>query len=270
MDFVGKDVSIVPFKKEHLYYETPYTLSSFCGILVTSGSLTCKLDLSTYSSTGKGMFIILPYQELGDFSVSDDFQATIFKFSGAFIDTIAIDRSLLSMYFIREHPFLKMDDKAMETMFAFATIIDYAEKSENPRRFEVIRHLCRAAYYSLLNFVDASAYYQNNDHGMEVCRKFLELVSQECMKHRDLYYYAMRLSMSPKTLYSLVKSKTGMSPSRIIAGCTIQKAKNVLRTTDKTIGQISDMFGFCSQSDFGKYFKRETGLSPKHYRRKGE
>jgi len=125
--------------------------------------------------------------------------------------------------------------------------------------------MCRAAYYSLLNFVDASTYFQNNDHGMEVCRKFLELVNEECMKHRDLYYYAMRLSMSPKTLYSLVKSKTGTSPSRMIAGCTIQKAKHILSTTDKTVGQISDMFGFCSQSDFGKYFKRETGLSVTEY-----
>ena len=269
-DLAGKDVCIVPFKREYLSYETPSTLSYFCGILVTSGSMTCKLDLSTYSTTGRGMFIILPYQELGGFSVSDDYQAKIIKFSGAFIETLAIDRSYLSMYFIKEHPFLEMDDKAMETMDAFMTIFRYAEESENPRRFEVIRHMCRAAYYSLLNYVDASAYFQNNDHGMEVCRKFLELVNEECMKHRDLYYYAMRLSMSPKTLYSLVKSKTGTSPSRMIAGCTIQKAKHILSTTDKTVGQISDMFGFCSQSDFGKYFKRETGLSPKHYRRIGE
>ena len=172
-DYTAKDVTVIPFQSDSLPFAIPSSAPCFFGILVAGGSLTCTLDMSTYTTAGNGLFVILPYQEVGSLSVSDDFKAEIFLFSVSFIETLAIDRSLLSMYFIKEHPFLEMDAKAIETMQAFATIINYAELSDNPRRFEVIRHLCRAAYYSLLNYVDASSYYQNNDHGMEVCRKFL-------------------------------------------------------------------------------------------------
>ena len=44
---------------------------------------------------------------------------------------------------------------------------------------------------------------------------------------------------------------------------------NDLSVTDMTVQQISDYLNFPSQTFFGKYFKRRTGLSPKEYRRVG-
>jgi AraC-like DNA-binding protein len=45
------------------------------------------------------------------------------------------------------------------------------------------------------------------------------------------------------------------------------EAKALLKSTDKTIQQISDELNFPSQSFFGKYFKRRAGISPKNYRK---
>jgi AraC-like DNA-binding protein len=49
---------------------------------------------------------------------------------------------------------------------------------------------------------------------------------------------------------------------------TILNAKTLLRTTNLTVGQVSDELNFSSQSDFGKYFKRFTGISPKEFQLK--
>jgi AraC-like DNA-binding protein len=45
------------------------------------------------------------------------------------------------------------------------------------------------------------------------------------------------------------------------------EARALLKSTDKSIGQISDELNFPSQSFFGKYFKRRTGSSPLQYRK---
>ncbi|MBR6418615.1 MAG: AraC family transcriptional regulator, partial [Bacteroidales bacterium] len=48
--------------------------------------------------------------------------------------------------------------------------------------------------------------------------------------------------------------------------CVIMDAKAQLVSSRKRIAEISDDLGFPSQSFFGKYFKRVTGLSPRAYR----
>lgn len=40
----------------------------------------------------------------------------------------------------------------------------------------------------------------------------------------------------------------------------------MLSTTDKSIGEISDLCGFEYQSYFTKIFKNQTGLTPVEYR----
>jgi len=47
------------------------------------------------------------------------------------------------------------------------------------------------------------------------------------------------------------------------------ESKALLKSTNKTVEQISDELNFPSQSFFGKYFKRVTGMSPKEYKGKG-
>ena len=46
----------------------------------------------------------------------------------------------------------------------------------------------------------------------------------------------------------------------------ILEAKAMLRSSNLTVQQISDELYFPSQSFFGKYFKKSTGMSPKEFR----
>ena len=50
----------------------------------------------------------------------------------------------------------------------------------------------------------------------------------------------------------------------------ITEAMILLRTTDLDIQEISDLLNFPAQSNFGKFFKRQTGQSPNNYRKSQE
>lgn len=58
-----------------------------------------------------------------------------------------------------------------------------------------------------------------------------------------------------------------MSPHRYILRARIERARELLRMTSLSIGEIADAVGFAGQSHFCTAFGRETGLTPSAYRR---
>lgn len=47
---------------------------------------------------------------------------------------------------------------------------------------------------------------------------------------------------------------------------TVLNAKSLLKTTALSVSEISDRLNFPAPSDFGKYFKKFTGYSPREFR----
>ena len=73
--------------------------------------------------------------------------------------------------------------------------------------------------------------------------------------------------MSAGYLSTVIKNVSGKTAAEWIDDYVILEAKSLLKSTNLTIQQISDGLNFPSQSFFGKYFKRQTGISPKEYKK---
>ena len=72
--------------------------------------------------------------------------------------------------------------------------------------------------------------------------------------------------MNPKYLSTVIKEISGKSAFEWINNYVILEAKSMLKSTGKTIQQISDELNFANQSFFGKYFKQHVGIPPSEYR----
>lgn len=60
---------------------------------------------------------------------------------------------------------------------------------------------------------------------------------------------------------------TGVSPGRFLSALRLQKAKQLLVSTNWNIADISVLVGYSSVGTFSTRFSRSVGLSPSHYRR---
>ena len=78
---------------------------------------------------------------------------------------------------------------------------------------------------------------------------------------------AKELDYNPKYLSALVKRQTGYSGQALIDQYSVLTAMAKLSYGHRSIKEISDEMNFQSQSDFGKFFKRMTGVSPINYRK---
>lgn len=76
------------------------------------------------------------------------------------------------------------------------------------------------------------------------------------------------MHMSKPTLNRFCMTKLNKVPQDLIKDIKITLAKNLLESTDEKIFEIGERTGFFNASAFTIFFKKETGLSPKEYRKK--
>ncbi|MBO3116491.1 response regulator [Winogradskyella sp. DF17] len=74
------------------------------------------------------------------------------------------------------------------------------------------------------------------------------------------------LAMSRTQLHNKIKALTNQSTTRLIRKIRINKAKELLKTSNLNISEIATEVGISSIQYFSKMFHEETGLSPKHFR----
>lgn len=101
---------------------------------------------------------------------------------------------------------------------------------------------------------------------LEVFVSLVRLVEQHFTTQRSVSFYADRLCLSPKYLSALVKSVCGYTVQEIVFKAIIRRSIFLMKNTNMTVQQISDEMHFPNASAFGTFFKRNTGLSPRHYR----
>lgn len=136
---------------------------------------------------------------------------------------------------------------------------------QNPHRYDVVKHLTMALFYgALVKICNRSL--RNGKRTSKICAEFTELVKTRFAEQHKLDFYASELCITPRYLSICVKSVTGKTPSYWIDFHILSEAKRLLLQTDATIDRISEELGFGSQSVFGKFFKRLTGMSPTDWR----
>lgn len=78
---------------------------------------------------------------------------------------------------------------------------------------------------------------------------------------------ARELNVSTSAIFKAVKKQTGVTPSKIIAATRMEKAKQLLSSSNKTVTEIADTVGIHDYNYFSRIFRREAGMSPTEYRK---
>jgi AraC-like DNA-binding protein len=78
---------------------------------------------------------------------------------------------------------------------------------------------------------------------------------------------ARRVGVSPSHLARVFQSNLGRSPMSYLSEMRIRHAQSLLLRSSLSVKEISYMVGFRDQLYFSRVFRRETGLSPRAFRR---
>ena len=80
-------------------------------------------------------------------------------------------------------------------------------------------------------------------------------------------YFAEKLNLHPNYLNSVIKSKTGRTVNDWISKRMLSIAKSLLINTPLSSKEIAFKLNFSEPSHFSRFFKKQTQMSPKTYRK---
>lgn len=81
-----------------------------------------------------------------------------------------------------------------------------------------------------------------------------------------IYEYAKEHYISNSRFTQCFKQYTGLSPTHYLLSLRIQNAQSLLENSTYNISEIAFMVGFRDPLYFSRVFKKQVGVSPKHYR----
>ena len=107
---------------------------------------------------------------------------------------------------------------------------------------------------------------QDSAHHDELVLAAQQLLQDQLHTGLSMSSLASHLRCSPRTLSRRFKAATGQTPSRYLRGQRIAAARELLRTTNLSVGEVAWQVGLHDVSYFTSLFQKHTGQTPACYR----
>lgn len=246
----------------------PCRINAVTFALCTRGSITISSNLKQYRMEEGCVMINSPENILHVIDKSDDFSARIMMFDPDFIRDIKIELKTvipIHKYIIDNANNLKITAAEYDLLQKYFVLIGDTINSYKP---EIIHDLLAAFFRTISEIYSRrlSEVPSPRTRQEDYFLRFMNLLAEHHKQERSVSFYADELHITPKYLSSVIKEVTGKSAATWIDEYVIQEAKILLKFSNKSIQEITYHLNFSTQSFFGKYFKRHTGISPSEYR----
>jgi AraC-like DNA-binding protein len=247
----------------------PHFHSGYVVGYLFSGRYHCRLNQRQHFEFRPGeMTLLNPGEVHQDFSsveerdyITVNIQERLFALG---LDDFGAPAPALPSFF---RPRIQADTKMGQLFEALRQAVD----GHDLEREYVIRNLvAKLALYLSHHFASPLNPRKKSEmeKGVDRCevRRAIEVLQDTYTQPFDLDRFARTVGLSKYYLEKVFKKATGMSPYQYAIQLRVERAKQMLATSPKSIIDISMELGFFDQSHFTNAFKHFTGTSPLAYR----
>ena len=142
-------------------------------------------------------------------------------------------------------------------------------------KYELLRSFVQIILHESLKWVPPSQAYGAGTTAARITALFLQLLDRQFpivsplhpLRLKNANEFAAQLSVHTNHLNKALKATTGKTTSELMAEKWTNEAKALLTHTDWDITEIGYVLGFGYSANFHSFFKKQTGLTPSHFRR---
>lgn len=266
----GEDRIVIRPLINSIEIKTPIKLNKFHLLMIEEGEMTIDVNhriftLKEYSSI---------HLNIGDTIREICYSKTIrgfhLIFSLAFQNEIRTTRkSPISIQLKKEFPAQDFSKEEFEFLsVSVKRLQKYIDDKTHHYQSIVVKN---EVFNLLLNISDR----RRKDHGNSmnnathkevILERFRSLINGHCNEHHNVNWYAEAIMITPDYLSKIVRELDGRSARALINERIIDNAKFMMKQSDLSLKEISERLNFPDQSGFGRFFKANTGQSPKEFR----
>lgn len=276
-------IKITDFNKEALekaasgLISTTFRLEALTVVLVLDGSLTLSVDYKDVTVPEKSLLIITPMNTITGSSISTGGRFFLLMIKKEILDRIGaglnprpiIPATPTFADFFR-HPYFPLEENTYSPLErSFQNLYYYLKDKRQKIRGFLIDHSLSMLLLEILNFISDNTQMDLEGKPLsrqkEIMSRFMALIRDFGETQHNPSFYADRLFISVQYLSLISKQETGQTAARLLASHLATRARNMLRLPGANIKETAEKLNFADQSSFGKFFRRETGTTPKKY-----
>ncbi len=135
-----------------------------------------------------------------------------------------------------------------------------------PEYHDVIRHELMAILTMLKRSAEEPEVSYNGRHRENLVKRAINYIHENYSQPMSLRSIAEYLDISEVYLCKLFSKEVGVGAIQYLRKIRIERAAELLRTTDKKVGRIATEVGFRDAKSFHTMFKSQMGVTPAAYR----
>jgi len=257
-------------KPTYLSFEYPFLAKGMLFGLCLKGYAKLRINYKEYDIVPNSIFIVLPNQIFEPLEKSDDHYVECLFFSPDFVNTLPLPKNFDVLNNMTLCPCLSVSDENMNELIEYHSfIVRVCNRSKHIHDETVAKSLMYAfiaLMASLYAETEVNTELSTNSRGTIIVDEFCQLLMKYHTTERTASFYSDKLCISTQYLSRTLKRLTGRSVNTWITEAVILEAKVLLKSSDKSVLEISEELNFPNPSFFIRYFKQYAGITPLKYR----
>ncbi len=251
-------------------YQKPHRANYYKIFVITSGIGQHIIDLKKHNFR-TGNFIFISKKQIHSYDFKPGNSGYIITFSEQYlIETVRSEKHLSDMWLFNYHfkkPVVQVVAKEQEY---FVTIIEriFHEFNNKKGNREIIQTLLNLLLLNSERIKKEELRECSNEEYCNIFFNFKNYVENNFHKTRNAKVCAEELNISYKHLNNICKKLINKTAKQFIDDFIILETKRFLLSSEMSIKGISEQVGFDEPTNFIKYFKKHTNISPAKFRNK--
>ncbi len=250
----------------------PHVHEAFVQVLyLTEGAVEVQLDNAKWQVLSPCLLIV-PAQTVHGFYFSTDVNGPVVTATQRPLESFAALAMPELLQTIRKPGVISLgdDSRHAETLMPLFLAIEREARMHAIGQFAAGMSLLTALFVQVarLDIAMAPTPLAASSRKTAQIEKFRALANENFKKRLPMAAYANQLGVTPGQLSRLCREVLGISSLDVINARIVHEAQRELVYTTSSIKQLADALGFDDEAYFGRFFRKQTGLTPREFRAK--
>ncbi|MEQ4538681.1 MAG: helix-turn-helix domain-containing protein [Billgrantia sp.] len=262
--------SIPERSRLHDWHIRPHRHADLVHVLhIASGQVELELE-GTQHALGGPLAIVVPAMSIHGFRFSQDVEGHIVTLAQPLAEQLGQQLEEQAKTLRQANYFPLEQATQAHRLATLVAQIDAEYRQPAAGRDRMLVALVQALCVELARLAEphgpATAEPRSRDRGHEHLAQYQTLIEAQYRQQPSVEQFAEWLGMSSAHLNALCRRLANRSALQLLHERLLLEAKRQLTYTNMTISQIADSLGFSEPAYFTRFFKRNTGLSPRDFR----
>ena len=167
-------------------------------------------------------------------------------------------------------PSIRIPDEELEKFETLWKMFTIEMQSDDNLQIEMLQMMLKRYLILCTRIYKSTENYPKENKETDIIREFNFLVEKHFKTKHTVTEYANLLNKSPKTISNTFIKLGSKSPLQYIQDRKMLEARRLLYYSSKQIKEIAYDIGFEDIQAFSRFFKKQEGISPSKFKKKGQ